>query len=92
MTTQTEKILTELTNERTEMEAVAAKDPTKVQLTLELTIPSGVEAGAYKEAVRETLQAFAAREIVARVWRLQFAPTRTTPSLGADPWISAEFT
>lgn len=81
MTTQTETLLAKLTEER---DAVAnAREPVKLRVTFELTIPPDVEAAAYKAALVEALQAFARCDIGARVRGLLFAPTRTTPSIEA---------
>ena len=77
--TETEKLLEKLTEERE-----AIKEPIRIQLTFELTVPANLEASVYKAAVFEALLAFSSRDIQARVWRLQFAPTRTTPSLSAE--------
>lgn len=71
----TEAILAELAGER----ACAPTEPVKMHLTLELTVPAGVDALAYKDAVRTALEAFQAKGISPRVWKVSMGPTRELP-------------
>jgi hypothetical protein len=71
----TEAILAELAGER----ACDPGEPVKIHLTLELTVPAGVSALAYKDAVKSALEAFQAKDIAPRVWKVAMGPTRELP-------------
>jgi hypothetical protein len=78
MIIKTDRLLQELTEER-DAAVERPEEPVKLRATFELTVPAGVAAAEYKEALLDALQAFANRSIFARVFRLEFAPTRTLP-------------
>jgi len=79
MITKTDRLLRDLTEERDAAVPAPKGAPFHIRATFELTLPAGTEAATYKAAVLEALQAFASHAIAARVFRLEFAPTRTLP-------------